>query len=154
MRVLVTGSTQGLGRLAAEALLGEGHRLVVHARDDGRRAALADLLSRGADEVVGDLADPEQTRDIADQANRLGRMDAVIHNAGVLSGAAILPVNVVAPYLLTGPPPHRAHPRDSAALRPRTRARVTGRRVARGRPGSPGPAARPWWGPPGRSSRT
>jgi NAD(P)-dependent dehydrogenase (short-subunit alcohol dehydrogenase family) len=33
--------------------------------------------------------------------NRLGRVDAVIHNAGVLRGPYILPVNVVAPYLLT-----------------------------------------------------
>ncbi len=38
---------------------------------------------------------------MADQVNRLGRMDAVIHNAGVLGGAQVLPVNVVAPYLLT-----------------------------------------------------
>ena len=33
--------------------------------------------------------------------NRLGRLDAVIHNAGVYTGPQILPVNVVAPYLLT-----------------------------------------------------
>jgi NAD(P)-dependent dehydrogenase (short-subunit alcohol dehydrogenase family) len=33
--------------------------------------------------------------------NRLGRMDAVIHNAGVIRGPHVLPVNVVAPYLLT-----------------------------------------------------
>jgi len=38
---------------------------------------------------------------VADQVNRLGRVDAVIHNAGVLSGPQILPINVVAPYLLT-----------------------------------------------------
>ena len=31
----------------------------------------------------------------------MGRMDAVIHNAGVLRGPTVLPVNVVAPYLLT-----------------------------------------------------
>lgn len=33
--------------------------------------------------------------------NRLGRLDAVIHNAGVYTGPHVLPVNVVAPYLLT-----------------------------------------------------
>jgi hypothetical protein len=38
---------------------------------------------------------------VADQVNRLGRGDAVIHNAGVLRGPHLLPVNVVAPYLLT-----------------------------------------------------
>ena len=60
-----------------------------------------DLLVRGAAAVVGDLSDLEQTRDVADQVNRLGRMDAVIHNAGVIAGPNVLPVNVVAPYLLT-----------------------------------------------------
>jgi NAD(P)-dependent dehydrogenase (short-subunit alcohol dehydrogenase family) len=100
-RVLITGSTQGLGRAAAETLLADGHRVVVHARDDARRRALRGLLARGADAVVGDLADPGQTRALAEQVDRLGRLDAIIHNAGVLSGPAVLPVNVVAPYLLT-----------------------------------------------------
>ena len=50
--------------------------------------------------VIGDLSDLEETRGVADQVNRLGRMDAVIHNAGVWR-AQVLPVNVVAPYLLT-----------------------------------------------------
>ena len=51
--------------------------------------------------LIGDLADLQQTRDVAQQANALGRMDAVIHNAGVYSGPAVLPVNVVAPYALS-----------------------------------------------------
>jgi NAD(P)-dependent dehydrogenase (short-subunit alcohol dehydrogenase family) len=51
--------------------------------------------------VVGDLADLDRTRDAAEQVNRLGRTDAVIHNAGVYTGRTILPVNVIAPYLLT-----------------------------------------------------
>jgi NAD(P)-dependent dehydrogenase (short-subunit alcohol dehydrogenase family) len=63
--------------------------------------AVRDVLDRGATAVVGDLSDPEETRDIAGQVNRLGQMDAVIHNAGVNAGANVLPVNVVAPYLLT-----------------------------------------------------
>jgi NAD(P)-dependent dehydrogenase (short-subunit alcohol dehydrogenase family) len=49
----------------------------------------------------GDLADLDQTRVVAEQVNRLGPLDAAIHNAGVLSGPPVLPVNVVAPYLLT-----------------------------------------------------
>jgi NAD(P)-dependent dehydrogenase (short-subunit alcohol dehydrogenase family) len=60
-----------------------------------------DLVDRGAEAVVGDLSDLEETRGVADQVNGLGRTDAVIHNAGVLSGPGVLPVNVVAPYLLT-----------------------------------------------------
>lgn len=54
---------------------------------------------RGA--VYGDLADPAETREVAAQANRLGRFDAVIHNAGVMDPPAALAVNVIAPYVLT-----------------------------------------------------
>ena len=100
-RVLITGSADGLGRAAAQNLLDDGHQVVVHARSDARLAAVRDLVDRGAASVVGDLADADDTRGVAEQVNRLGRMDAVIHNAGVSSGPSILPVNVVAPYLLT-----------------------------------------------------
>ena len=62
---------------------------------------MRDLLDRGAAAVVGDLSDLEETREVAGQVNRLGRMDAVIHNAGVVGGPQVLAVNVVAPYLLT-----------------------------------------------------
>jgi NAD(P)-dependent dehydrogenase (short-subunit alcohol dehydrogenase family) len=58
-------------------------------------------VERGAQAVVGDLADLDDVRDLAGQVDGLGRMDAVIHNAGVYTDRAVLPVNVVAPYLLT-----------------------------------------------------
>jgi NAD(P)-dependent dehydrogenase (short-subunit alcohol dehydrogenase family) len=100
-RVFLTGSADGLGRAAARTLLDHGHEVVVHARNHDRLAAVRDLLERGATGVVGDLSDLEETRGVASQVNRLGRMDAVIHNAGVINGPHVLPVNVVAPYLLT-----------------------------------------------------
>jgi NAD(P)-dependent dehydrogenase (short-subunit alcohol dehydrogenase family) len=108
-RILITGSADGLGRAAAETLLEEGHDVVVHARNGERLAALTGLTARGASTVDGDLADLDQTRDLATQVDRLGLVDAVIHNAGVIGGPAVLPVNVVAPYLLTAllPGPRR-----------------------------------------------
>jgi NAD(P)-dependent dehydrogenase (short-subunit alcohol dehydrogenase family) len=60
-----------------------------------------EVLDRGAAAVVGDLSDLEETREVAGQVNRLGQLDAVIHNAGVVGGPQVLAVNVVAPYLLT-----------------------------------------------------
>jgi NAD(P)-dependent dehydrogenase (short-subunit alcohol dehydrogenase family) len=75
--------------------------VVVHARNSERISAVGDLVERGAAVVVGDLSDPEQTRGIARDVNALGRMDAVIHNAGVYNGPQVIPVNIVAPYLLT-----------------------------------------------------
>jgi NAD(P)-dependent dehydrogenase (short-subunit alcohol dehydrogenase family) len=100
-RIFITGSTDGLGLATAQSLLDGGHDVIVHARSAGRLSALQELADRGAVTVVGDLSDPAQTRDIADQVNRSGPVDAVIHNAGVLSGPDIFQVNVAAPYLLT-----------------------------------------------------
>jgi NAD(P)-dependent dehydrogenase (short-subunit alcohol dehydrogenase family) len=100
-RVFITGSANGLGRATAQTLLEHGHQVVVHARNRDRLTAVRDLQDRGAAAVVGDVSDLEETRGVASQVNRLGRMDAVIHNAGVNAGPHILPVNVVAPYLLT-----------------------------------------------------
>jgi len=100
-RVFITGSADGLGRAAAQTLRDQGHEIVVHVRNSDRLTAVRELVDAGAAAVVGDLADLEQTRGVADQVNRLGPMDAVIHNAGVISGPHVLPVNVVAPYLLT-----------------------------------------------------
>ena len=108
-RIFITGSTDGLGRATAESLLDSGHDVIVHARDAGRLAAVQDLLDRGAAGVVGDLSDLEQTRGVADQVNRIGPVEAVVHNAGVLHGPRLLQVNVVAPYVLTAliPRPRR-----------------------------------------------
>ena len=75
--------------------------MVVHARNADRLTSLRDLRDRGAAAVAGDLSDIDQTRRMADDVNGLGRMDAVIHNAGVYRSPQVLTVNVVAPYLLT-----------------------------------------------------
>jgi NAD(P)-dependent dehydrogenase (short-subunit alcohol dehydrogenase family) len=99
--IFITGSADGLGRAAAQTLLEEGHEVIIHGRSTERLAAVNELIGRGASAVVGDLADLDHTRAVADQVNQLGRVDAVIHNAGIDSGRHILPVNVVAPYLLT-----------------------------------------------------
>ncbi|HSN43377.1 MAG TPA: SDR family NAD(P)-dependent oxidoreductase [Propionibacteriaceae bacterium] len=101
MRIFVTGSADGLGKATATTLLAGGHEVVVHARNRGRLDAVGGLVDAGAAVVVGDLGHLDETLDVADQVNALGRMDAVIHNAGVYSGGAVMPVNVVAPYVLT-----------------------------------------------------
>lgn len=100
-RIFITGSADGLGKAAAATLLADGHGVVLHVRDQQRLDAVQDLVDRGAMAVVGDLSDQGQAEDVAAQVNRLGRMDAVIHNAGVYAGRQILPVNVIAPYALT-----------------------------------------------------
>ena len=100
-RILITGSTDGVGRATAASLLNDGHDVVVHARTPERLTAIQGLASRGALGVVGDLSRPGEVQGIAEQASRLGGFDVVIHNAGIIDGPALLPVNVVAPYVLT-----------------------------------------------------
>jgi NAD(P)-dependent dehydrogenase (short-subunit alcohol dehydrogenase family) len=110
-RIFITGSTDGLGRAAARTLMEEGHQVFLHARSRERALAVADLALRSAGVVIGDLSSAVETRRIADQVNRIGRMDAVIHNAGTYvepsrgatpeGHARTLAVNTLASYLLT-----------------------------------------------------
>jgi NAD(P)-dependent dehydrogenase (short-subunit alcohol dehydrogenase family) len=100
-RILVTGSADGLGRAAADTLLSQGHEVVVHARNPTRATDLRPLVDRGAQLVLGDFTDRDAVRGIASELADAAPLDAVIHNAGVWSGRAVMPVNVIAPYLLT-----------------------------------------------------
>ena len=110
-RIFITGSTDGLGRAAARSLLNDGHEVVLHARSTERASTLADLASQAAGVVIGDLRSAAETLRIAEQINAIGRMDAVIHNAGIYTvptrgstaegHASILAVNTLAPFMLT-----------------------------------------------------
>ena len=111
-RVFITGSSDGLGKMAAQFLVEQGHRVVLHGRNEQRvQETLAGI--RGAETAVaGDLSSITQTRSVADQVNALGSFDAVIHNAGVgyreprrIETEDGLPhvfaVNTLAPYILS-----------------------------------------------------
>jgi NAD(P)-dependent dehydrogenase (short-subunit alcohol dehydrogenase family) len=110
-RVFVTGSTDGLGRAAAQTLIAQGHEIVLHARSQERAAAHADLAPYSTGVAIGDLSSAVETRKIAEQVNAIGRMDAIIHNAGIYQApsrcptpegrAMTLAVNALAPYMLT-----------------------------------------------------
>lgn len=110
-RIFVTGSTDGLGRAAAQTLMNDGHRVVLHARSHERAATVSDLARRADGIVVGDLTSAAETRHLSEQVNAIGCMDAVIHNAGIYTTVgraptaeghpSILAVNTLAPYLLT-----------------------------------------------------
>jgi NAD(P)-dependent dehydrogenase (short-subunit alcohol dehydrogenase family) len=109
--VLITGSSDGLGLMAAHRLADQGHAVVLHARNSARANDARAALPDAAAVVVGDLSSGAQTKRVAEQANALGKFDAVIHNAGVgyreprrltEDGLEhVFAVNVLAPYLLT-----------------------------------------------------
>ncbi len=98
--ILVTGSSTGLGLACATALAGRGHAVVLHARNAERLPARA-VLDRMHDVLLGDLSGIDETIRVAEDADAIGEFDAVIHNAGMLRGPEVLPVNVLAPYVLT-----------------------------------------------------
>lgn len=102
-RILITGSTAGLGQLAAARLLARGHRVVAHARDARRAADVRRDLPGLETVVTGDLRNLDQTRALASQINELGAFDTIIHNAGEygLTGEEMLNTNSLSPYLLT-----------------------------------------------------
>ncbi|MFF4357641.1 SDR family NAD(P)-dependent oxidoreductase [Streptomyces sp. NPDC001604] len=98
--ILVTGAAGGLGRNTANALVDEGHDVVVHVRNPARLTGEEDT-ARWKGVVTGDLADLDEIREVARQAGEFGRFDAVIHNAGTMNSQDAGTVNTVAPYLLT-----------------------------------------------------
>lgn len=82
-RIFITGSSDGLGLMAAQLLMDEGHQVVAHARSDARAEETQRKLPGVEQVLVGDFASLEQTRTLAEAANGLGTFDAVIHNAAI-----------------------------------------------------------------------
>ena len=111
-RIFITGSSEGLGLMAGQLLVEQGHSVVLHARNAARASDAQAALPAAEAVVTGDVATIAGARSVAEQANNLGRFDAVIHNVAVgyrephrIETEDGLPhvfaVNVVAPYVLT-----------------------------------------------------
>lgn len=109
-RIFITGSSDGLGQLAAKQLIAQGHQVVLHARNAQRAKQALDKLPAAEQVLIGDLSSIEETKKLAAAVNAMGYFDAVIHNAGVYDVSmertvdglpVIFAVNSLAPYVLT-----------------------------------------------------
>jgi NAD(P)-dependent dehydrogenase (short-subunit alcohol dehydrogenase family) len=102
-RIFITGSADGLGQWAAKALIAQGHRVVLHARNEKRAQEALDKVPDAETVLTADLGSIEETKQLASKVNALGKFDAVIHNAGLYYASAeeIFSVNTLAPYILT-----------------------------------------------------
>jgi NAD(P)-dependent dehydrogenase (short-subunit alcohol dehydrogenase family) len=111
-RIFITGSTDGLGLMAARLLVGEGHQVVLHARDQTKVPAAEKAVPNAQAVIVGDVSSIAQTRSVAEHVNQLGAFDAIIHNVGVGYREStrietpdglplVFAVNTLAPYILT-----------------------------------------------------
>ncbi len=118
-RIFITGSADGLGRLAAEKLVAAGHRVVLHARSEKRAAEAKALVPQAEDVLIADVETLQAMERLAADVNRLGPFDAVIHNVAIgykepqrLTADGIphvFAINSLAPYVLTAliAPPKR-----------------------------------------------
>lgn len=102
-KIFITGSTTGLGFLAAKKLIEDGNEVYLHARNQVKATRLRERLPGVKEIAIGDLSKIEEVRQIARQVNSWGDFDTIIHNAGVYTSDTNLTyqVNVVAPYVLT-----------------------------------------------------
>ena len=82
-RIFISGSSTGLGLMAGELLVAQGHQVVLHARNAARADAARRALPKAEAVVVGDLETIAGAKALAAHINELGRFDTVIHNAAV-----------------------------------------------------------------------
>jgi len=80
-RVLLTGATGGLGRVIATALYNHGAELVLTGRSDDALAGLCEDL--GTDRCSAITADLSNRADVDRLVERAGRIDILVHNAGL-----------------------------------------------------------------------
>ena len=82
-RIFISGSSTGLGLMAGELLIDQGHLVVLHARNAARAADAQRALPKADAIVQGDLSTVAGAKQVAARVNELGRFDAIIHNAAV-----------------------------------------------------------------------
>ena len=109
--ILITGATDGIGKLTAESLIAGGHIVLLHARNRAKLEATASEIGAETTGYVADLSDLNEVQAMA--AEILGRhtkLDVLINNAGVLKAPVTqteqgldirFAVNTLAPYVLT-----------------------------------------------------
>jgi NAD(P)-dependent dehydrogenase (short-subunit alcohol dehydrogenase family) len=118
LRILVTGATDGIGRLTVDVLAARGASVLVHGRSAEKVARTVEAVSALGGEALGfvaDLASLDETRRLAREViERCPELDVLVNNAGVGFGAdrtvrevsrdgheLRFAVNYLAPFVLT-----------------------------------------------------
>ena len=114
--ILITGSTDGIGKLAATKLAKDGHQIYVHGRNPEKLSLVIEEIKQksGNENINGftaDFSDLEAVKNLASTIkNEIPKIDVFINNAGVFkspinhtkAGLDIrFVVNYLAPFLLT-----------------------------------------------------
>ncbi|MEM6772169.1 MAG: SDR family NAD(P)-dependent oxidoreductase, partial [Bacteroidota bacterium] len=114
--ILITGSTDGIGKLAAIKLAKAGHAVFLHGRNPEKLARVIAEVKRltGTDEVDGFVADFSDLAAVGSMATEVSEalpvLDVLINNAGVYKSSQAkskagydlrFAVNYLAPFTLT-----------------------------------------------------
>jgi len=114
--ILITGSTDGIGKQTALMLAQKGHFIIIHGRNEAKcRQAIEEIKntvsSAKLDFVVCDLSSMKEVRTMAEEIRtRFPQINVLLHNAGVFMTSRQLSVdgfemtfaiNHLAPFLLT-----------------------------------------------------
>ncbi len=89
---LITGASRGLGLSLARSMAKAGWRLIINARNSSPLETVREELAQQTTvlAIAGDVGDPRHRQELAEAAVYLGKLDAVVNNAGIL-GASPLP---------------------------------------------------------------
>ena len=96
-KILVTGSSRGIGKAVAQAFAKAGDSVAIHHRDSPDLAAevLAGLPGDGHVIVQADIGDPAAVKAMVDEAaSRLGGLDVLVNNAASYGRSAQLVTDV------------------------------------------------------------
>ncbi|NII09262.1 SDR family oxidoreductase [Oleiagrimonas sp. C23AA] len=98
---IVTGASRGIGRAIAERLASDGHHVIVNYAGSAQAAAeTVKMIERGgghAQAVQADVAEPDHVQRLFNVAiEAFGRVDTVVHNAGIMSNQRIDALDVEA----------------------------------------------------------
>ncbi|MCF8076026.1 MAG: SDR family NAD(P)-dependent oxidoreductase [Desulfotignum sp.] len=114
--ILITGSTDGIGKLTATKLASDGHAVYLHGRSPEKlTATISEIKKVSKNEIidgfVADLSDQDAVEKMTEQINMdLPQIDVLINNAGIFKSPAShngkgldirFAVNYLAPFLLT-----------------------------------------------------
>lgn len=114
--VLVTGSTDGIGKATAAGLLSRGAEVILHGRSEKKTTLVHRQLEKSAgrtlpDPVIADYSRPGEIRRMADEiASRYSKLDVLINNAGTYQKTRhvtrdgielTFAVNFLGPFLLS-----------------------------------------------------
>jgi NAD(P)-dependent dehydrogenase (short-subunit alcohol dehydrogenase family) len=68
-RILITGSSDGIGQLVARSLIAQGHEVILHARNPSRAEAAMAGAPGAQFVLVADLSSISQTKQLVRDAN-------------------------------------------------------------------------------------